>query len=67
MKQNFIHEFFSSPILQWRRQNLSSKGHSAKMYSPKTLKNFEKFIKQFAQKFKKSQNFFQKKIKFNRF
>ena len=38
--QNFIHEFLSSPVLQWRRQNLGSEGHSAKMYSSKT---FEKF------------------------
>ena len=42
IKQNFIHEFLSSPVLQWRRQNLGSIGHSAKMYSPKTI---EKFIK----------------------
>ena len=39
--QNFIHEFLSSPVLQWRRQNFASgEGHSAKIYSSKT---FEKF------------------------
>ena len=38
------------------------KRHSARMYSSKTFvfKNFEKFIKQFAQKFKKFSKIFQK-------
>ena len=33
--QNFIHEFLSSPVLQWRRQNFGWGGgeNSAKMYS----------------------------------
>ena len=29
--QNFIYEFLSSPVLQWRRQNFGSGGHSVKM------------------------------------
>ena len=40
--QNFIHDFLSSPVLQWRRQNFGSGGHSVKMHSSKT---FEKFLK----------------------
>ena len=28
--QNFIHEFLSRPVLQWRRQNFSSKGTFSK-------------------------------------
>ena len=36
------------------------KRHSARMYSSNTLKNFEKFIKQFAQNLKNSPKFFQK-------
>ena len=39
-EQNFIHEFLSSPVLQWYRQNFGSGGHSIRMYSSKT---FEKF------------------------
>ena len=35
--KNFIHEFLSSPILQWRRQILVRGGHSAQMYSSKTF------------------------------
>ena len=42
IKRNFIHEFLSSPVLQWRRQNFGSGGTLAKMYSSKA---FEKFIK----------------------
>ena len=39
-RQNFIIEFLSSPVLQWRRQNFGSGGgHSAKMYSSKTFEN----------------------------
>ena len=33
--QNFINEFHSSPILQWRRLNFGLGRHSAKMYSSK--------------------------------
>ena len=28
--QNFINDFRSSPVLQWRRKNFGSGGHSAK-------------------------------------
>ena len=39
--QNFIHEFHSSHVLQWRRQiSVRGGGHSAKMDSSNT---FEKF------------------------
>ena len=53
--KNFLHEFFLSPALQWRRQNFGSGsgGHLAQMYLSKT---FEKF----AQKFKKFSKIFQK-------
>ena len=46
-------------ISQERRQNFGSGGHSARMYSSKTLKNFEKFIKKLAQNFKKFSKIFQ--------
>ena len=49
--QNFIHDFLSSPVLQWRRQNVGSGTHSAKMRSSKTFENFLKSYKKFAQKF----------------
>ena len=63
IKQNFIHEFLSSPVLQWRRQKFASGGHSAKMYSSKTFEKFWKILKKkFAQKFKNSPKFFQNKI-----
>ena len=42
IRQNFIHDFLSSLILQWRRQNFDLEGQSAKMHSSKT---FEKFLK----------------------
>ena len=45
---------------QERRQNFGSEDHSARMYSSKTFKNFEKFIKKFAQNFKKFSKIFQK-------
>ena len=45
--QNFIHEFLSSPVLQWRRKISVLGGHSAKMYS---LKNVLKFIKKICTK-----------------
>ena len=63
--QNVKHEFYSSPVLQWHRQNFGSGGgHSTKMYSSKTFENFENFIKESALIFKNSPKFF--KIKFNR-
>ena len=62
IRQTFIHEFLSSPVLQWRRQNFGSE-KTARMYSSKTFeKNFEKFIKQFAQKFEKFSKIFLKNI-----
>ena len=49
--QNFIHDFLSSPVLQWRRQNFGSGGHSVKMHSSKTFEKILKIYKTFAQKF----------------
>ena len=57
--KNLIHEFFSSPVLQWRRQNFGSGGHSAQMYSSKT---FEKFIKNLHKNLKNSPKVFKNKI-----
>ena len=62
--QNFINDFLSSPVLQWRRQNFGSGGHSAKMHSSITFKKFFKFIKNLHKNLMNSQNFI--KIKFNR-
>ena len=36
--------------------------HSAKMYTSKTIDNFQKFYNKFAQKFKNVSKFFQNKI-----
>ena len=56
-----IHEFLSSPVLQWRRQNFGSeKTFSENVLIKDFRKNFEKFIKQLAQKFKKFSKIFQK-------
>ena len=61
IRQNFIHEFLSSPVLQSRRQNFASeKTLSENVLIKDFWKNFEKFIKQFAQKFKKFSKIFQK-------
>ena len=39
--KNLIHDFLSSAVLQWLRQNIgSAKGHSEKMYSSKTFERF---------------------------
>ena len=44
--QNFTHEFHSSPVLQWHRQNFSSGGDiQQKCTHQRLLKIFEKFIK----------------------
>ena len=48
------------PISQERRQNFGLGGHSARMNSSKTFKNFEKIYKKLAQNFKKFPKFFQK-------
>ena len=56
--QNFIHEFFSSPVLQWLGQNFGSGGHSVKMNSSKTFEKFLKFYKKFAQKFNEFSEFY---------
>ena len=37
IKQNFIHEFLSSPVLQWRRQNFGSKGDIQQKCTHQTL------------------------------
>ena len=47
-------------ISQERRQNFGSGGHSARMYSSKTFKNFKTIYKKFAQNFKKISKIFQK-------
>ena len=39
----FIHEFLSSPVLQWRHQNFVRGGHSIKMHSSKNFEIFEIF------------------------
>ena len=63
IRQNFIHEFLSSPVLQWRRQNFGSeKAFSENVLIKDFFKIFEKFIKQFAQNFKKFSKFFKNKI-----
>ena len=51
--KNFIHDFLSSPVLQWSRQNFGSGRHSAKMRSSKTFEKFLKIYKKFAHKFVK--------------
>ena len=56
--QNFIHDFLSSPVLQWRRQNFGSGGQSAKLHSSKTFENFLKIYKKFAQKFNEFSEFY---------
>ena len=48
---NFIYDFLSSFVLQWRRHNFGSGGHSAKINSSKTFEKFLKIYKKFAQKF----------------
>ena len=60
IRQNFIHEFLSSPVLQWRRQISVLWGHSAKLYSSKTCWKILKFYKKFAQKLKRFSEIFQK-------
>ena len=57
-RTNFIHEFLSSSVLQWRSQNLGS-GKTLCIHQ-RLLKNFGKLIKTLAQKFKKFSKIFQK-------
>ena len=60
--QNFIDEFLSSPVLQWRRQNFGSGGvptFRKKYTHQRLLKNFEN---KFAQKFKILIKIFKNKI-----
>ena len=67
IEKHFIHEFLSSPVLQWRFQNFGSgEGHSAQMYSSKTFVKILKICKKNLQKnfYQTLQNF--SKIKFNR-
>ena len=56
--QNFIYDFLSTPVLQWRRQNFGSGRHSVKMHSSKTFENVLKIYKKFAQKFNKFSEFY---------
>ena len=56
--QNFIHDFHSSPVLQWRRQNFGSGRQSAKMHSSKTFEKFLKIYKIFAQQFNEFSEFY---------
>ena len=61
--QNFIYEFLSSPVMQWRRKNFSSGGTFSKnVLIKKILKNKlkTKFIIKFVQNVKKNSS----KIKF---
>ena len=65
--KNFIYEFLSSPVLQWRRQNFGSgRGtFSTNVLIKDVLKNFEKLKTNLQKNFKKIlQNY--SKIKFNR-
>ena len=58
--QNFIHDFLSTPVLQWRRQNFGSGGGTfSKNLLIKTFENFLKIYKKFAQKFNKFSKIFQ--------
>ena len=58
-KKKFIHEFLSSSVLQW---HFGLGDIQQKSTHQRLLKNFEKFIKEFAQKFKNSPKFFKNKI-----
>ena len=63
IKQNFIHDSsLSSPVLQWSRQNsVREEGDIQQNCTHRRFKkNFEKFIKQFAQKFNKFSKIFQR-------
>ena len=63
--QNFKHEFLSSPVLQWPRQNFGSGGRiQQKCTHKRLLKIIEKFIKYLHKSLKNLQNF--SKIKFNK-
>ena len=59
--QNFIHDFLSSPVLQWRRQNFGSGGHSAKMHLSNTFEKFKNFLN-LHKNLMNSQNFIKNKI-----
>ena len=52
----------SSQVLHWRRQNVGSGGHSAKMYSSKTFEKFLNLKKNFHNYLKNSPKFFKTKI-----
>ena len=65
IRKNFIHEFLSSPVLQWRLQNFGWK----KTFSRNILiKDFWKILKKFIKHLHKNLKFLQNssKIKFNR-
>ena len=59
ISKNFIHEFLSSPVLQWRLQNF---GWEKTFSTNLLIKDFWKIYKTFAQKFKISPKFFKNKI-----
>ena len=61
-ENNFINEFLSSTVLQWRRQNFGSGGHSTQMHSSKTFEKSRKIYKTFKQNFKNYPKFFKNKI-----
>ena len=59
--QNFVHEFLSSTVLQWLRQNFSSEGTFSKIGLIKDFfKVLKKIYKKFAQRFKTFSKIFQK-------
>ena len=63
IRQNFICEFLSSPVMQWRLQDFGwEKTFSTNLLIKDFWKILKKFIKQFAQKFKISPKFFKNKI-----
>ena len=43
--ENFIYDFLSSPVLQWRRQNFGLEYIQQKCTHQRLLKNFENFGK----------------------
>ena len=58
--QNFIYDFLSNPVLQWRRQNFGWNTFSKSVLIKDFLKNFEKFRKILQKKFNKFSKIFQK-------
>ena len=58
--QNFTHEFLSSPVLQWRRQNFGWGEKIQQKCTHQRLLNFEKFIKNLHKNLKQFSKILQK-------